>query len=61
MQMNQPEKAADYYKQSLKQNPKSEATRKNYEIAKLKEKENQQKKNQQNNSGKGGGGDNQNK
>jgi len=57
MQMNQPEKAADYYKQSLKQNPKSEATRKNYEIAKLKEKENQQKKNQQNNSGKGGGGD----
>ena len=59
MQMNQPEKAADYYKQSLKQNPKSEATRKNYEIAKLKEKENQQKKNQQNNSGKGGGGDNQ--
>ncbi|MPS65619.1 MAG: aerotolerance regulator BatC [Chryseobacterium sp.] len=57
MQMNQPEKAVDYYKQSLKQNPKSEATRKNYEIAKLKEKENQQKKNQQNNSGKGGGGD----
>jgi hypothetical protein len=55
MQMNQPEKAADYYKKSLKQNPKSEATRKNYEIAKLKEKENQQKKNQQNNSGKGGG------
>ncbi|SDQ69131.1 Tetratricopeptide repeat-containing protein [Chryseobacterium soldanellicola] len=59
MQMNQPEKAADYYKQSLKQNPRSEATRKNYEIAKLKEKENQQKKNQQNNSGKGGGGKDQ--
>lgn len=56
MQMNQAEKAADYYKQSLKQNPYNEATRKNYEIAKLKEKENQQKKNQQNNSGKGGGG-----
>jgi len=60
MQMNQPEKAADYYKKSLKQNPYSEATRKNYEIAKLKEKE-QQQKNQQNNSGKGGGGSDQNK
>ncbi|WP_292010348.1 tetratricopeptide repeat protein [Chryseobacterium sp.] len=59
MQMNQPEKAADYYKQSLKQDPYNEATRKNFEIAKLKEKENQ-KKNQQNNSGKGGG-DNQQK
>ncbi|WP_343679758.1 tetratricopeptide repeat protein [Chryseobacterium arthrosphaerae] len=56
MQMNQPEKAADYYKKSLKQNPYSEATRKNYEIAKLKEKE-QQQKNEQNNSGKEGGGD----
>ncbi|AZA90419.1 photosystem I assembly protein Ycf3 [Chryseobacterium nakagawai] len=56
MQMNQPEKAADYYKKSLKQNPYSEATRKNYEIAKLKEKEKQQNKNEQNNSGKGGGG-----
>ncbi|MDQ0782663.1 tetratricopeptide repeat protein [Chryseobacterium sp. W4I1] len=57
MQMNQPEKAADYYKQALKQNPYSEATRKNYEIAKLKEKEKQQK-NEKNNSGKGGGGGN---
>ncbi|MBV8325762.1 tetratricopeptide repeat protein [Chryseobacterium sp.] len=56
MQMNQPEKAADFYKKALKQNPYSEATRKNYEIAKLKEKE-QQQKNQQNNSGKGGGND----
>ncbi|WP_160139412.1 tetratricopeptide repeat protein [Chryseobacterium sp. c4a] len=61
MQMNQPEKAADYYKKSLKQNPYSEATRKNYEIAKLKEKEKQQNKSQQNNSGKGGGGNDQNK
>ncbi|GEN73721.1 MULTISPECIES: tetratricopeptide repeat protein [Chryseobacterium] len=62
MQMNQPEKAADYYKQALKQNPYNEATRKNYEIAKLKEKEKQQKqKNEQNNSGKGGGGNDQNK
>lgn len=61
MQMNQPEKAADYYKKALKQNPYSEATRKNYEIAKLKEKEKQQNKSQQNNSGKGGGGSDQNK
>ncbi|SHG34973.1 tetratricopeptide repeat protein [Chryseobacterium vrystaatense] len=62
MQMNQPEKAADYYKQALKQNPYNEATRKNYQIAKLKEKEKQQQqKNEQNNSGKGGGGDDQNK
>lgn len=62
MQMNQPEKAADYYKQALKQNPYNEATRKNYQIAKLKEKEKQQQqKNEQNNSGKGGGGDDQDK
>lgn len=61
MQMNQPEKAADYYKQALKQNPRNEATRKNYEIAKLKEKEQQQNKSKQNNSGKGGGGNDQNK
>ncbi|MFP3597378.1 tetratricopeptide repeat protein [Chryseobacterium sp. SIMBA_029] len=62
MQMNQPEKAADYYKQALKQNPYNEATRKNYEIAKLKEKEKQQQKSdKQNNSGKGGGGNDQNK
>lgn len=62
MQMNQPEKAADYYKQALKQNPYNEATRKNYEIAKLKEKEKeQQQKNEQKNSGKDGGGDDQNK
>lgn len=60
MQMSEPDKAADYYKKALKQNPYSEATRKNYEIAKLKEKE-QQQKNQENNSGKGGGGNDQNK
>lgn len=59
MQMNQPDKAATFYRQSLKQNPYSETTRKNYEIAKLKDKENQQKKQQQNNSGKGGGGKDQ--
>ncbi|WP_238585036.1 tetratricopeptide repeat protein [Chryseobacterium sp. Leaf201] len=59
MQTKQPEKAAEFYKQSLKQNPYSEATRKNYEIAKLKEKENEQKQQKQNNSGKGGGGKDQ--
>lgn len=59
MQMNKPEKAVEFYRQSLKQNPYSEVTRKNYEIAKLKDKENQQKKQQQNNSGKGGGGKDQ--
>lgn len=61
MQMSQPEKAADFYKQSLKQDPYNEATRKNFEIAKLKEKEKQQKKNQDSKSGKGGGGDDQQK
>lgn len=62
MQMNQPEKAADFYKQSLKNNPYSEATRKNFEIAKLKEKQKQQQqKKDDNKSGKGGGGDDQQK
>lgn len=61
MQTNNPEKAADYYKQSLKQNPYSEATRKNFEIAKIKEKEKQQKKNKEDNSGKGGEGKDQQK
>ncbi|MCY0978111.1 tetratricopeptide repeat protein [Chryseobacterium wangxinyae] len=60
MQMNQPEKAADYYKQSLKQDPYNEATRKNFEIAKLKEKEKKQKE-QESKSGKGGGGEDQQK
>lgn len=46
MKMQEPEKAAEFYKQSLKNDPYSEATRKNYEIAKLeqKQKEEQQKK-----------------
>lgn len=61
MKLNKPEKAADFYKQSLKQDPHNEATRKNFEIAKLKEKENQQKKNKDDKSGKGGGGDDQQK
>lgn len=54
MKTNQPEKAAEFYKQSLKWDPYNEKIRKNYEIAKLKEKEKQQK-DQKNNSGKGGG------
>lgn len=53
MQTNNHEKAAEYYKQALKQDPYNETIRKNYEIAKLKEKEEQQKKNS---SGGGGGG-----
>lgn len=48
MQMNKPEKAAEFYKQSLKQDPSNEATRKNYEIAKLKQEQNQQRKQQKN-------------
>lgn len=46
MKMKEPEKAAEFYKQSLKNDPYNEATRKNYEIAKLeqKKKENPEKK-----------------
>jgi len=61
MKLNDNEKAAEAYKSSLKQNPYSEPTRKNYEIAKLKEKEKERNKNQQSNSGKQGGGDDKNK
>ncbi len=60
MQMNQPEKAAEFYKQSLKQEPRNEATRKNYEIAKLKQKEKEQQQNQKNNKDGGGGKDGKN-
>lgn len=58
MQTNASDKAAEYYKQALKQDPYNETIRKNYEIAMLKEKEkqNQKQKNQQ-----GGGGDGDNK
>lgn len=62
MQMNEAEKAADYYKQSLKQDPYNEATRKNYEIAKLKLKEQQRNSGDKNNSqGKSGEGEDRNK
>ena len=56
MQTNNHEKAAEFYKQALKQDPYNETIRKNYEIAKLKEKEQQNQQNQKNNGGGGGGG-----
>lgn len=55
MQQGDSGKAAELYKQALKQDPYNESVRKNYEIAMLKEKEKQQQ--QQNQSG--GGGDKQ--
>lgn len=59
MKTNQPEKAAEFYKQSLKKDPYNEQIRKNYEIAMLKEKEKQNKQQQdQQKSGGGGNGDN---
>ena len=60
MKVNDSKKAAELYKQALKQDPYNETIRKNYEIAMLKEKEKQQQQNDKNNSG-GGGGDDQNK
>ena len=60
MKTNEHEKAAEYYKQALKQDPYNETIRKNYEIAKLKEKEEEQQNNQQQNNG-GGGGEGENK
>lgn len=45
MKTNKPDKAAEFYKQSLKQDPYNEKIRKNYEIAMLKEKEKQNQKN----------------
>lgn len=53
MQNKNPEKAAEFYKQALKQDPYNEFARKNYQIAMLKDKEKQQ---QQSKGGKGGGG-----
>ncbi|MDR2204548.1 MAG: tetratricopeptide repeat protein [Flavobacteriaceae bacterium] len=43
MQTNDSQQAAEIYKQALKQNPKSEDTRRNYEIAKLKMQDERQK------------------
>ena len=58
MKMKEPEKAAEFYKQSLKNDPYNEATRKNYEIAKLEEK---QKEEQQKKGKSGEGKDDKNK
>ena len=57
MKSNEADKAAEFYKQSLKNDPYNEQIRKNYEIAKLKKKEQENKENQKQNSGKGGGSD----
>lgn len=57
MQTNNSKKAAEFYKQALKQDPYNETIRKNYEIAMLKEKEKQEENKQKNNSGGGGGND----
>lgn len=57
MQTNNSKKAAEFYKQALKQDPYNETIRKNYEIAMLKEKEKLEENKQKNNSGGGGGND----
>lgn len=57
MQKNDSKKAAELYKQALKQDPYNETIRKNYEIAMRKEKEKQQQQQQKNNTGGGGGDD----
>ena len=57
MQTKNNKKAAELYKQALKQDPYNETIRKNYEIAMLKEKEKQEDNKQNNNSGGGGGND----
>ena len=63
IQTNDSKKAAELYKQALKQDPYNEAIRKNYEIAMLQEKEKENKKNQKGKSGGGGDqkGNDQNK
>lgn len=60
MQKEDSKKAAELYKQALKQDPYNESIRKNYEIAMLKEKEKKEQKNKKDDDG-GGGGDGQNK
>jgi Ca-activated chloride channel family protein len=53
METQKPDKAAEYYKKALKQDPLNESAQRNYQIAKLKEKEQKGKS--------GGGGKDQNK
>ena len=48
MQQNEPEKAAELYKQALKQDPYNETARKNYEIAMLKKQEKEEQQQQKN-------------
>jgi len=55
MQTDNTKKAAELYKQALKQDPYNETIRKNYEIAMLKEKEKEEEKKNKDNSGGGGG------
>lgn len=54
METQQPDKAAEYYKKALKQDPQNEASQRNYQIAKLKQK---QKEEQNKQGGKSGGND----
>ena len=55
MMQENSKKAAELYKQALKQDPYNESVRKNYEIAMLKEKEKEQQKNKKDDSGEGEG------
>ena len=61
MQQQDSKKAAELYKQALKQDPYNESIRKNYEIAMLKEKEKEEKKKQKDGSGGGDGNENKDK
>ncbi|WP_090079763.1 tetratricopeptide repeat protein [Halpernia frigidisoli] len=55
MEGKNPEKAAEYYKKALKQQPNNESAQRNYQIAKLKEKEKNEQDKQKGKSGGGGG------
>lgn len=61
MQQENSKKAAELYKQALKQDPYNESIRKNYEIAMVKEKEKEEQKKQKDNSGGGDGDENKDK
>lgn len=61
METQNPDKAAEHYKAALKQDPNNEAAQRNYQIAKLKQKEKENKKNQQNKDGGKGGDQKDNK
>ncbi|MEG2334599.1 tetratricopeptide repeat protein [Chryseobacterium sp.] len=61
MKLEDAEKASETYKSALKQNPYSEHTRKNFEIAMLKLKKDKRDSEQDSSSGKSGGGDDKNK